>query len=82
LARCSHFTKNWLCSAFPLCRALSDNGTLKTRTLNKYLRADSLPQNPRYPILGKSLAFVAGLPTVAGADRTWLLRIAAIYESL
>ena len=63
-------------------RVTNDNGTLKTRTLDKYLRADSLPQNPRYPIVGKSLAFVAGLPAVAETDRTWLLRIAAIYESL
>ena len=39
-------------------RVTNDNGTLKTRTLDKYLRTDTLPGRPRMTNVEKTVAFV------------------------
>ena len=43
-----------------LWRITNDDGTLKTRTLDKYLRAEALPKNPRVATVLKTLEFVKG----------------------
>jgi hypothetical protein len=40
-------------------RLTNDGGTLKTRTLDKYLKTASLPKNPRYKQIVQTLRFVA-----------------------
>ena len=65
-----------------LWRVTNDNGTLKTRTLDKYLRMETLPQNPRYKTVGKTLEYVARMEGVGEDDRVWLERVIGIYESL
>ena len=41
-----------------LWRITNDDGTLKTRTLDKYLRVSALPKNPRVTTVVKTLEFV------------------------
>ncbi|MDX1696364.1 MAG: 7TM-DISM domain-containing protein [Ketobacteraceae bacterium] len=65
-----------------LWRVTNDNGTLKTRTFDKYLKMETLPQNPRYKTVGKTMEYVARADGIHSEDRAWLLRIAGIYESL
>lgn len=65
-----------------LWRVTNDGGTLKTRTLDKYLKLETLPQNPRYKTVGKSLEYVASLEQLGGTDKEWLKRVAGIYENL
>jgi hypothetical protein len=64
-----------------LWRVTNDNGTLKTRTLDKYLRVDTLPKNPRYKNVGRTLEYVATLDGIDSTEREWLMRVAGIYES-
>lgn len=42
-----------------LWRVTNDEGSLKTRTLDKYLKLDSLPKKPRYRTVVKSVEYVA-----------------------
>lgn len=42
-----------------LWKITNDEGTLKTRTLDKYLRADTFPKRPRYRTVIKTLNYVA-----------------------
>lgn len=65
-----------------LWRVTNDGGTLKTRTLDKYLKIETLPQNPRYKTVGKSLEYVAKIEGIDENDRVWLCRVAALYENL
>ena len=61
-------------------RITNDAETLKTRPLDKYFRVESLPKNPRYKTVGKTLEYVVQLSELADQDRDWLNRIAAVYE--
>lgn len=51
-------TKIELAEESGLWRITNDDGTLKTRTLNKYLRSTALPKNPRVGTVVKTLEFV------------------------
>ena len=63
-----------------LWRVTNDAGTLKTRTLDKYLKLDLLPKNPRYKTVSKTLTYIAMQEGVEVEERAWLLRIANIYQ--
>ena len=49
-------------------RVTNDNGTLKTRTLDKYLRQDTLPGRPRMANVEKTVAFVLASVTLPEQD--------------
>jgi len=63
-----------------LWRVTNDGGTLKTRTLDKYLKADTLPQKPRYKLVSKTLRFIAKQEGVAEGDMQWMQKVADVYE--
>lgn len=65
-----------------LWRVTNDNGTLKTRTLDKYLRAASLPKNPRYKTVAQSLRYLIDEHPLSADDRYWLEQVAALYQQL
>jgi DNA-directed RNA polymerase beta subunit len=57
-------------------RITNDGGTLKTRTLDKYLKLSQLPQNPRYSTVAKTLKFIALLKGTSEYDCYWLQKVA------
>jgi hypothetical protein len=57
-------------------RSTNDGGTLKTRTLDKYLKLSQLPQNPRYSTVAKTLKFIALLKGTSEYDCYWLQKVA------
>ncbi len=64
-----------------LWRVTNDAGTLKTRTLDKYLKAEALPKNPRIKTVSKTLRFVAGQPGVRSEDAQWLAKAASLIDA-
>lgn len=63
-----------------LWRVTNDSGTLKTRTLDKYLKVDMLPKNPRYKLIAKTLRYIAGIEGVSDEDVLWIRRVADVYD--
>lgn len=63
-----------------LWRVTNDAGTLKTRTLDKYLKIDLLPKNPRYKTVAKTLTYIATQEGMPEEEQAWLLRIANMYQ--
>ena len=59
-----------------LWRITNDGGTLKTRTLDKYLKLSLLPKNPRYSTVAKTLMFIAKIDGTSEDDRYWLHQVA------
>lgn len=57
-------------------RITNDGGTLKTRTLDKYLKLSQLPKNPRYSTVAKTLKFIALLKGTSEYDCYWLQKVA------
>lgn len=46
-----------------------DNGTLRTRSLDKYLSLDKIPQNPRWRNVAGTCHFILADPDIPAADR-------------
>ena len=63
-----------------LWRVTNDAGTLKTRTFDKYLKVSTLPQNPRYKLIAKTLRYIAKIDGVSGEDVDWIIRVADVYD--
>ncbi|MBV1922161.1 MAG: 7TM-DISM domain-containing protein, partial [Pseudomonadales bacterium] len=63
-----------------LWRVTNDGGTLKTRTFDKYLKVGTLPQNPRYKLIAKTLRYIANIDGVADEDVCWIMRVADVYD--
>ena len=63
-----------------LWRVTNDSGTLKTRTLDKYLKVEMLPQNPRYKLIAKTLRYIADVEGVSDEDALWVRRVADVYD--
>ena len=63
-----------------LWRVTNDGGTLKTRTFDKYLKVGTLPKNPRYKLIAKTLRYIAKVNGVADEDVGWIMRVADIYD--
>ena len=61
-------------------RITNDNGTLKTRTLDKYLRIDTLPARPRSGNVIRTLRFV--LETLADLPAQEQLRLRRVIQAL
>jgi hypothetical protein len=59
-----------------LWRVTNDSGTLKTRTLDKYLKLSQLPKNPRYRTVAKTLIFISMIEGASDDDRYWLQKVA------
>jgi hypothetical protein len=59
-----------------LWRITNDGGTLKTRTLDKYLKLSQLPKNPRYSTVAKTLRFIAMIDGISENDGYWLQEVA------
>jgi len=58
-----------------LWRITNDGGTLKTRTLDKYLKLSQLPKNPRYSTVAKTLKFISMIDGTSDDDRYWLQQV-------
>ena len=63
-----------------LWRVTNDGGTLKTRTFDKYLKIGTLPQNPRYKLIAKTLHYIAKIDGVSDDDVFWIIRVAQVYD--
>ncbi|OUS01830.1 hypothetical protein A9Q81_09700 [Gammaproteobacteria bacterium 42_54_T18] len=63
-----------------LWRVTNDGGTLKTRTFDKYLKVATLPQNPRYKLIAKTLRYIAKIDGVLDDDVFWIERVADVYD--
>lgn len=72
-------TKIDLAEQSGLWRITNDDGTLKTRTLDKYLKASSLPKNPRVATVIKTLKYVAA---ASGIDEDQHVLLQARIQSL
>ena len=49
-----------------------DNGTLRTRSLDKYLSIEKIPQNPRWRNVVKTCHFILSQDHLDGQDRVQL----------
>jgi hypothetical protein len=65
-----------------LWRVTNDAGTLKTRTLDKYMKASGLPRNARYRTVAQTLRFVAATEQASAQEREWLERVALLLEKV
>jgi hypothetical protein len=68
--------KRTLAEETKLWRITNDGGTLKTRTLDKYLKLSQIPKNPRYATVAKTLLFISRLDEIPEHDRYWLKQVA------
>lgn len=68
--------KRSLAEETKLWRITNDGGTLKTRTLDKYLKLSQIPKNPRYATVAKTLIFISRLDEIPEHDRYWLKQVA------
>ncbi len=68
--------KRTLAEETKLWRITNDGGTLKTRTLDKYLKLSQIPKNPRYATVAKTLVFISCLEEIPEHDRYWLKQVA------
>lgn len=63
-----------------------DNGTLRTRSLDKYMRLDKLPQNPRWRQVANSCHFILSDPELPSEDRNILSdqldQLLSLYEQM
>ena len=63
-----------------------DNGTLRTRSLDKYLKLDKLPKNPRWRSVVRSCHFILSDPELESEDRQSLSKqledLMALYKKL
>ena len=62
-------------------RITNDNGTLKTRTLDKYLRAETLPSRPRLANVQRTVQFVLQWANLTDDDRQRLRQALASLQS-
>lgn len=63
-----------------LWKVTNDEGSLKTRTLDKYLRAETFPKRPRYRTVIKTLNFVAQQEGLAVVDVNLLVEASALLS--
>ena len=68
--------KRTLAEETKLWRITNDGGTLKTRTLDKYLKLSQIPKNPRYATVAKTLIFISRIDEIPEHDRYWLKQVA------
>lgn len=68
--------KRTLAEETKLWRITNDGGTLKTRTLDKYLKLSQIPKNPRYGTVAKTLIFISRIDEIPEHDRYWLKQVA------
>lgn len=64
-----------------LWRVTNDSGTLKTRTLDKYLSLKTLPKSPRYKIVVQSLEFIEE-QKISDGDKNVMRQVSGILTEL
>lgn len=72
------YSKLDLAEQSKLWKVTNDEGSLKTRTLDKYLRADTFPKRPRYHTVIKTLNFVAQQEATAQAHANLLVEASVL----